>query len=477
MSVLKGIRELGGETIAYGFASVASSVFAIFLIPLYTRVLSPADYGLVALVTALTGVVSTFVVLGLDSAAGRWFFDDGDDARRGAVISSWFWCQLGVSTAAAAVIVVAAPWIGRRISDSPAASLTVTLAALSIPFATFRVVAALWLRCNRLAWRASGFLTFAALSSVLPSAVLVLLFSQRVPGVFLGRLAGAVATAVFGLTILRGRIRPRQISPDVLSGMVRFGLPLIPTALAAWITASSDRIILNVMLGESAVGIYSVAVSVAAVVALFTGAFDYAWGPFAFAKVHEPGGPELVSATLSWFTIVSCCLATAISLFAPEALRILTTPKFYGAASAVPYLAFSFVAFGLMSLVAIGANIAKKSSIVAASIGLGALINIAFNIALIPLMGRDGAAAATLLAYLGAACVMYVWSQRHFVIPYRLSHVVIVALWSGVAVAIGRGHLTETSAMTVALRLLLCCSFVALVYLCGLVRSDRPAEQ
>jgi O-antigen/teichoic acid export membrane protein len=469
MSVLQQLRQLGRDTIAYGLSSVAVSVFAIFMVPLYTRILSPADYGLMALVTAIMGMVGTFVVLGLDSAAGRWYFDDGDESRRMSVMGSWFWCQLVVSAVVSVLVIVSAPWLGSHISKAPLASWVLVLAALAIPLATFRQVAGLLLRCNRLPWKAAGFFTASALSSVVASAVLVLVFHLRVPGVFLGQLLGAVFTAVLAVTIIKRQIRPRHYSPRMLSAMVRFGLPLIPAAVAAWITASSDRIILNVMLGETAVGLYSVAASVAGVVALFTVGFQFAWGPFALSTFNEPRGREVLGVALSWFMLVSCFLAVTVSIFASEVLRLLTTAKFFDAASSVPYLAFSVVAMGVMQVVAIGANVAKRSTIVAGSVFFGSAVNVALNFALIPVMGRDGAGAATLAAYLGAAAYMYIGSQRHFTIEYRLGQLIVIVSWSVVAVIGSRLFLSGPGVASLLLRSGVSASFLVLALACGLV--------
>ena len=470
VSVLHQIQQLGRDTFAYGLSSVITGVLGILLVPLYTRVLSPADYGLVALVSAITGAVGTFVVLGLDSAAQVYYFDDSDDGRRLSVMGSWFWCQLGVSTAASVLIIVNASWLGPHISRSPSASWVLVLAALAVPLGAFRQVAGIWLRCNRMAWKVAGFFTASALSSIVASAVMVLVFRLGVPGVFLGQLLGAVITAVIGFTIIRRTIRPRHFSRRVLAGMFRFGLPLIPAALAGWITASSDRIILNIMLGETAVGLYSVAASVATVVALFTVAFQFAWGPFALSIVNGPRGREVLGVALSWFMLVSCFLAVTISIFAPEVLRLLTTPKFYAAASSVPYLAFSVVAMGVMQVVAIGAYVAKKSTIVAGGMFVGAAVNVVLNFALIPLMGRDGAGAATLAAYLVAAIYTYLRSQRHFRIDYRIGQVLAIGVWSMVAVIGCRVLLSAPGVVSVLLRSCVCASFVVLAIVCGLVK-------
>jgi O-antigen/teichoic acid export membrane protein len=71
VSVAKRVSQLGGETVIYGIAGTISRFIGIFLIPLYTRAFSPADYGQIAILTAFVTLLSTFIVLGLDSASGR----------------------------------------------------------------------------------------------------------------------------------------------------------------------------------------------------------------------------------------------------------------------------------------------------------------------------------------------------------------------------------------------------------------------
>jgi O-antigen/teichoic acid export membrane protein len=224
------------------------------------------------------------------------------------------------------------------------------------------------------------------------------------------------------------------------------------------------------MEGPTAVGLYSVAASVAAVVALFTVAFQFAWGPFALSIVDDPRVREVLGVALSWFMLVGCFLAAAISVFAPEVLRLLTTPPFYAAASSVPYLAFSVVALGIMQVVAIGAYVARKSMIVAGSIFLGAAVNVALNFALIPLMGRDGAGAATLVAYLAAAVFTYRRSQSHFEIDYHIGQVTVIGAWSVVAVIGCRAFVSGPGITSLLLRAGVCASFVVLALVCGLVK-------
>ena len=238
--------------------------------------------------------------------------------------------------------------------------------------------------------------------------------------------------------------------------MAVFGLPLVPAAIALWTASSSDRLVLNSLLDESDVGIYSVASSISAIVVLFTSGFLFAWAPFAYSLVQQKSSLNALSLALSWFTFGACALAALTSVFAPEILTILVTPEFYPAAGSVPFLAFGWVAMAIMSALAIGANIAKRTLIVAACFVIGAIANVILTIVLVWAMGRDGAALATLIAYILASILMYFLSDRYFRIPYRISQIGLFAVWSGVLTTIAALSSPTSSWPSLIFRSMLC---------------------
>ncbi len=79
MSVSGHIKQLASESMIYGISGTIARSIGIFLIPIYTRIFSPSDYGIIALITALTGMIGMFIVLGLDNSSARWFYDSDKD--------------------------------------------------------------------------------------------------------------------------------------------------------------------------------------------------------------------------------------------------------------------------------------------------------------------------------------------------------------------------------------------------------------
>jgi len=216
MSTARYIRQLGSETAIYGISGTIGRFIAIFLVPLYTRVFTPADYGIIGSLASLTGLLSTFIVLGLDSASSRWYYDTDDVERRHRVIGSWFWCQLAAGLVVALAFALLAPQISDLLLGSEEYALLVRLVAVAIPLGTFGKVLGNWLRYQRRAWLTATYSTVTSLVTVGAIFLLVLVLHRGLEGLYRAQLIAAALMAGVAALILRSWIGPRRISPGIL---------------------------------------------------------------------------------------------------------------------------------------------------------------------------------------------------------------------------------------------------------------------
>ena len=480
MGINRYIKQLGGETAIYGLSVVIGQSINVFLVPLYTRVFSPAEYGIVAIISSLVSLASALIVLGLDSASARFFYDNDDTIRRKKVMSSWFWCQMVVGGAVVAAIVLLAAPLATYVLNSRSQVALLILAGLAIPFRTFNKVLGNWLRYQRRAWLTLTYSIISTLVMIGFIIIFVLFWRKGLQGLYWAQLLAAMCLAIVAAVILKEWIAPWYISTKILKEMLVFGLPLVPAAIATWITTSANRFILQLFHDSSEVGLYAIAFSVAFIIGLVTNAFQMAWGPFAFSIHQEPDSLRIYSRVFSLYGFFGCWLGLVLSLFAPLVLKVFTTPQYFAAASSVPYLAFSFLAMGAFYIAAIGSNIAKKSVPVAVSIFIGAGVNIVLNFALIPWLGKEGAAISTLVAYLGAVAYLFYASQKHYPIPYRFKD---VAHCLGFAwLLIGLDYfllprlctgLATWGAATFAIRCGMCLLFIPWAFWVGIVKPEQ----
>src|ERR687884_1108840 len=111
--MLERLKELLRHSAIYGLGSIVARILGVLLLPLYTRYLSPGDYGLIETLVALSAVLAALVAQGMKSAFFRFYFDSTEEARRLLVVRTAFWYV----QAAAAVVLVAGIALARPLSS------------------------------------------------------------------------------------------------------------------------------------------------------------------------------------------------------------------------------------------------------------------------------------------------------------------------------------------------------------------------
>ena len=149
MDLKKLSRQLASESMVYGIAGVLSKFIAIFLIPIYTRIFSPGEYGHLGVVNTTYQLLSAIVVLGLDGATSRWYWETDDDEQRKRVMSTWFFTQLAFSIALTLLTILFARNLAQVFFDSGDEARLFVICVLSLPLATYTVVFSKYLRFRR----------------------------------------------------------------------------------------------------------------------------------------------------------------------------------------------------------------------------------------------------------------------------------------------------------------------------------------
>ena len=464
------IKQLAGESAIYGISGTIRKFIGIFLIPVYTRVFAPGQYGVIALVDTLTALFTIFVVLGLDNSSARWFYDTEDTGHRKCTISSWFWCQFAVSSLTGLILFIFALQISLLLFRSVEHAILIRFAAGLIPLLTFAKVVGNWLRYQRRPWTTTIFFAIHSVGTIGLIILFVVPFRWGLTGVFGAKLLTGGITAIIALALLRSWVAPSSFSVARLKPMLAYGLPLVPAGIASWIRISSDRLILQMFWEETEVGLYAIAASLSSGVALFTEAFQLAWGPFAYSLLHEEHSGEVYAKVLSVYAFLGALLGTGISLFSMLLFSVLTTKAYFPASSCVPFLAYSFILSGALYIASLGSGIAKKSMPIAKSIFIAAGANLLLNFALIPRFGKEGAAIATMISALLAVVYLFPVSQKNYYIPYQFGPVLICFGFSWLLIGIERFFLPGNDLWGIAMRVAMCLLFLPLGVALRIVR-------
>ncbi|MGA2859422.1 MAG: oligosaccharide flippase family protein [Candidatus Sulfotelmatobacter sp.] len=417
--MFRHLRQLAWETLVYGLSGIGTRFITVFLVPIYARIFTPADYGILSLVSTTMSLVAMFVVLALDNSAHRWFWDTEDTADRKRTLASWIWCQFVVATIFALVILASSRTMGKFILGNSDAGLYFQISAMALPLGVLNQVVTTWLRMQRRAWATTVFTLATTLINILFTVCLVIFLHQGVKGVFTSQVISVGVGSLAAALMMKDWVNPFHVRWNRLREMLRFSLPLIPGGLAFWIVSLSDRYFVDFYASVHEVGLYSVGSSVAAVIALGTAAFQQAWSPFALSIHKAPEAKRVYANAMLAYMWLTCALSAGLGLLAPEAIRLVATQKYLGAGSVVGLLALSYVMIGTTYIAALGPAIVKDSRPTGIAFILGAVLNIACNFLLVPYMGKEGAALATLISQATIAGYLFYRSQKLYPIPYR----------------------------------------------------------
>ena len=481
------LKKLLGASAVYGLGSVLIRGLAFLLLPLYTRYLSPAEYGIVALTVTCTVVLGLLYPLGLRGALSRTYYAGGSDEERKERIGT-LWIAMVLSAAAMALLL-------DRVGPSLAAAVLpevpfhpyLRLAVWTAFLGVLGVTPLVLLQAQE---RALAYVLLTMWTAVATTGVTVWLVVRGggAEGYLRGALIGAGLAAVPYLALTMGQIRP-VFRWSVLVPALAFSLPLVPHALAGWALEMSDRAILTRLIPLRDVGVYSLGYQLGAAMGLLTTAFNAAWVPFLFGTLKDEGEaahPRLAR-LVTYYGVALCFIGLGWSLLVEHAITLIAGPEFRAAYRITPWVVGGYVFSGLY-LIPTNLLFWRQRTRVIPLVTLAAgAANIGLNLWLVPRYGAIAAAWSTLAAY-AILLVLTWWSaERLHPFPYEYRR---LGLMVGLALALfltGRFLPFSSPALEVAGRVLLWLAFpfglfvlgtlgrAELAALIGLVRGRRPA--
>jgi len=443
MSVLK---KLASQTAVYGISSIVGRVLTYLLMPIYTGAFAAAEYGVVTGLYAYVSFLNVVFTYGMESTFFRFANRPGIDRRElyGRVIS-----LLLMSTAVLTVLLVllARPLL-ELLEIPPGHEQYVTWVALILGLDALTAIPFARLRLEN---RARKFASIK-LAGIVVTVALNLFFIVLCPAVASGQWLPALRPLVAwlydptmgvgyvflsnlfasGLTLLllwRELLDFRfRLSLAFLRPLLAYAYPLMLMGLAGMVNETLDRILLpkwlpdNFYPGQSsltAVGIYGACYKLSIFMSLVIQAFRYAAEPFFFAQSNEKNSPVMFAMIMKWFTLCCAVIFVGISLNVEDLGPLfLRRPEYLQGLVVVPILLLANLFLGVYYNLSVWFKLTDKTYYGTYIGAGGAVLTIALNFLLIPVLGYLGCALATLACYFMMAMLCWRLGERHFPVPY-----------------------------------------------------------
>jgi O-antigen/teichoic acid export membrane protein len=465
-------RHIFKDMALYGTGDLVFKATSFFAIPIYTRFLTPGDYGVWSFVVTAVGLLGGVLILGGDSAFSLFFFEARTETEKQRVTSTWFGFLFAWSVA---VIVLCLPFVSVFSTWSFSTRDHAILFALALMTAPLSLINAMCGQALRSQFQPRLFLALSVCSALLSIGfslwgVVVLKLGLR--GLMGGALLASSLMLPVRLWTIRGLLRP-IFSACLLRRLLAFGIPLVPSSLAYWVFGMSDRIVLGKLSTLDQVGLYTLAVQITGILTLITGAWGQAWSPHAVkAYIEQPtAAPAFFGRAMTYILFGFGFLSVVFGTFAKEVLVVFSTPSFYPAASAIGPLGLGIVAYASTQVTATGISFAKKTTYFAVVSWIAALMNLGLNVLLIPKWGMMAACWTTTASYLFLTVIYLVLSQKMWAVAYekKRAYIIIGATFSFTVFA---SHLPE---LPLVFSLLMKTLYVA-VFL-GLVFASKALDR
>lgn len=440
------LRSTVKHGLVYGLGSILTKAIGFVMLPVYTRVLTPADYGILEILTMTTDVIAMVVGAGLTWAVTRYYYYYDAPEEKHAVVSSaaiLLVASFGVSS------LVTLPFSGALStlllgSGSHADLVRLAIAAFFLTSLIEVPMAFLRARQESVHVVAVGVARFTLALGL--NILFLIGLGMGVDGILYSTiLASAAAGGYLVTTTLRET--GLRFSRPVARKLVAYGLPLIATNLGSFALHQSDRYFLRAFDSLESVGLYSLGYKFAMLMSLLVATpFARIWSPKALEieDAEGDGGRPVLRRILYGYNLVLVASGLGIALFAGDVIRLMAAPEFHGAAAMVPLLCLGMLFFGYRQVAYVGPTIRERSDLIARGTAVGAAVVLAANFALIPRWGPLGAALATLLAFGSEFAVVMAHSERVYPLGLSLGRLfrpvaVAVTLYGAVALGLPDG--------------------------------------
>lgn len=453
------LRRLATTGAAYTASSVLSKLIAVFLLPVYTAYLSPADYGAAEVMIASLVAASIVVRLGVIEAILRFYYLAGEEPR--AVVRTGFAALFWTTTAAAAIALPFAEPLSQALLDRSDPGL-MRLAVLGLWQLTLWEYALTLLRLDE---RAKAYFTFtiAAVVVTIPVTVaLVVATDLGASAILLGNF-GTGVLFLFGRLWLERHRLGFGVEPGLLRRMVRFGLPTMPAELTLYSLNFVDRILIVRLIGGSeglaAAGLYAIAVKFANGMQVLVRGFHLAWPPLAYSITDDDEARGTYALIVTWFVALCTFAVVGLWLLAPWLVRLLAEDSYFEAHEAVGPLAAGTALYALYLVLVIVLGRTGRTEFSFPATAVAVAVNIALNLWLVPEHGIVGAGVALFASYAVVVALMHAIVRKLFFVPYEWGRLALAVGLAVALIALGELAVPQEGAGGLALTLALVAAY------------------
>ena len=387
-------KKLVKNTIIISIGKICTSMVTFLLLPLYTNILTPADYGIVDLLNTLIMLLFPIITFQLEKGAFRELIEcREDEKKKKIIISSTFYLTI-IQCLIFGIIF----YIGGNFFNS---QYKIFLATNVIAYIFLSLLQQFARGLDKLpVFSFSSFLS--AFSIIVFNIVFLVVLKMGVTGMLLGTLLGYIIATIYVFFALKlfKYLSIKQCSKKVLKALLKYSIPLIPNTLAWWVFSASDRVIVSTILGVDQNGILSASLKFSAIVTTIYNIFDTSWIESITVCINDNDISEYFSKMFNSVLKVFISFSMLLIVSMPIVFPIMINKEYSDGYKLIPITLISAVFNVAQGLIAVIYAAKKNTKSIALTSIVSAIVNIVVHLVLIKFIGLYAAVISTLIAYI-----------------------------------------------------------------------------
>jgi O-antigen/teichoic acid export membrane protein len=404
----------------YGLGGVLSQFAGVLTVPVYTRFLSTADFGLLDLILSFAGILTVLVTMEMHSGYARSYYESKSinklETLRGTVISSILINYLVIS-----IIVFIAILIFDR-------EFLYIVYAIPVMFnllpATMVMLTLATLRMEEKPIIFSIITLSNILMIVAFGIAFVTIFNLGIRGILWSNAIVSIVIYIILNLFLQDYTR-FTFNLTYFRETFKYSAPIVPAVLSSWINIHIGRIFIAGALSLNVLGIYAIAIKVSLILSIFTRAFRYSWDPIAIQSFGVDNSERLFSKTLNYYILTATLIAIITTIFSPLIVSLLAPIEYYNAVAYVGILVIGQMWDGSIPIISSGNSWARKTYFNS----IGTIIPSILLIVILYFFTKSGGVILVAALFLGTSImktiIILFFAQRNHFIPYEISSLIL----------------------------------------------------
>ena len=400
------------HTAHYAIGNMARRLVGFLMLPVYTRYLTPADYGAVGLLIFAMALLEPLFGARLVQALPKFYFEAKDDRSQAAVVWSALTVTGSVSAMTMVLLILLRDPTSHLLFGTSKYALATGLFAVNMLSQPIEYTGMLYLRMRQRSRLFLGISMSKLVLQVTLNLLFVVYWRLGVVGVVLGGVLASAVTAT-GLTAYVARCSRPVLDSTTMARMLHFCWPLWFAGIAGLYTGSAGAVYLRVFDSLSNVGLLELGLRFATVVGLLVWSpFFQHWEPVSYRYHSEGTEPERFQVALIAVSTLMVIGGLGVSIFSEPVIHLMAAGAFHGAAKIVPVLTLGLILNNLSSFFYFSFFVTEHTRMFGYSRYLTAGILTIVYLTAIPKFGLEGAAAGQCLVFAVNFVYMYIWSRR-----------------------------------------------------------------